>query len=106
MECIARCTTYLNVALLGTNKTINIITQKWKEEINGNPLIESRKIRLSNNRKQSKDAKTQENEGDKIDVLSYNRYKKLEKSFHEPSFHNNEVEDLTSKEDAKVASQI
>ena len=106
VECIARCTTYINVALLGTNKTINIITQKWKEEINGNPLIESRKIRLSNYRKQSKDAKTQENEGNKIDVLSYNRYKELEQSFHEPSFHNNEVEDLTSKEDAKVASQI
>ena len=30
VECIARCTTHLNVVVSGANKTINSITQKWK----------------------------------------------------------------------------
>ena len=30
VECIARCTTYLNVVLLGANKTLDNLIQKWK----------------------------------------------------------------------------
>ena len=33
VECIARCTTYLNVVLFGNQKNLNSITQKWREGV-------------------------------------------------------------------------
>ena len=123
VECIARCTTYLHIVLLGVTKTLNIITQKWKERINGNPLIKSWEIMLSKDgkqpnkvwnvvlsilskvRKQSMDAGTEKNEGILIDTSS-EEYKKLEQTFNEPSFQKNEVEDLVSKREAKIAIQM
>ena len=103
VECIARCTTHLNVVLLGTNKTINIIMQKWKEGISGKSLIERREIILSKDRKQSKEADTQKDEGITIDTLSQ-EYKNLKQKFIELSLQKNEEEDL-SKQEAKIAIQ-
>ena len=60
---------------------------------------------LSKVRKQSMDAGTEKNEGILIDTSS-EEYKKLEQTFNEPSFQKNEVEDLVSKREAKIAIQM
>ena len=104
VECIARCTTYLNVVLLGTNKSLKIITQRWKEGICGKPLVERRRIILKKGGKQSKDGDTQEFEGITIDIFSQ-EYKKLKQAFNGPLFQNNEGEDIVSKQEAKIAVQ-
>ena len=104
VECIARCTTYLNVVLLGTNKSLKIITQRWKEGICGKSLVERRRIILKKGGKQSKDGDTQEFEGITIDIFSQ-EYKKLKQAFNGPLFQNNEGEDIVSKQEAKIAVQ-
>ena len=104
VECIARCTTYLNVVLLGTNKSLKIITQRWKEGICGKPLVERRRIILKKGGKQSKHGDTQEFEGITIDIFSQ-EYKKLKQAFNGPLFQNNEGEDIVSKQEAKIAVQ-
>ena len=105
VECIARCTTHLNVVVLGANKTINSITQKWKEGISGKPLVEIRKIKLNKENKQSKDADFQENERITIDTFSQ-EYKKLQQTFNQPSFQSIEGENLTSQQEAKLAIEM
>ena len=105
VECIARCTTHLNVVALGSNKTINGITQKWKEEISGKPLIEVRKIILNKKRKQSNDAGFQENERITIDTFSQ-EYIKLQQTFNRHSFQNIEGDNLASEEEAKLAVEM
>ena len=104
VECIARCTTYLNVVLLGTNKSLKIITQRWKEGICGKPLVERRRIILKKGGKQSKDGDTQEFEGITIDIFSQ-EYKKLKQAFNGYLFQRNEGEDIVSKQEAKIAVQ-
>ena len=102
VECIARCTTYLNVVLLGANKTLNIVIQKWKQGLSGKSLIERREIILSKDRKQSKNADNQKNEKITIDTLSQ-EYKTLQQNFSELSLKKNEGELLASKQAAKIA---
>ena len=77
--------------------------QKWKEGISGKSLIERREIILSKDRKQSKEADTQKDEGITIDTLSQ-EYKNLKQKFIELSLQKNEEEDL-SKQEAKIAIQ-
>ena len=105
VECIARCTTHLNIVVLGENKTINSITQKWKEGISGKPLIEVRKIILSKERKQSNDADLRENGIITIDTFSQ-EYKILQQKFNQTSFQNIEREFLASKQEAKLAVEM
>ena len=90
---------------MGSNKTINGITQKWKEEISGKPLIEVRKIILNKKRKQSNDAGFQENERITIDTFSQ-EYIKLQQTFNRHSFQNIEGENLASEEEAKLAVEM
>ena len=104
VECIARCTSHLNVVLLGASKTLNIIMQKWKQKISGKPLIEKREIILSKDRNQSKDADTQKNGEITIDILSQ-EYKILQQKFNELSLQKNGGEDLISTQEAKIAIQ-
>ena len=104
VECIARCTTYLNIVLLGANKTLNVIMQNWKQKISGKSLIERREIILSKNRKQSKDAGTQKNEEITIDTLS-KEYSTLQQKFNELSLQKNPREVPLSKQVAKIAIQ-
>ena len=104
VECIARCTTSLNVVLLGANKTLDIIMQKWKQEVTGKSLIERWEIILSKERKKSKDADTQKNEEITIDTLSQ-EYKTFQENFNELSLQKNEREVLLSKQEAKIAIQ-
>ena len=104
VECIARCTSHLNVVLLGANKTLNFIMQKWKQKISGKSLIERREIILSKDRKQSKDADTQKNEEITIDTLSQ-EYKTLQQKFNELLLQKNKKEILISKQEAKIAIQ-
>ena len=105
VECIARCTTHLNVVLLGANKTINSITERWKEGDSGKPLIEIKKIIISNERTQSNDAYFQESEKIIIDTFSL-EYKKLQQIFNRTSFQNNEGENLASPQEAKLAIEM
>ena len=120
VECIGRCTTYLNIVLFGTNKTLNTITQKWKEGNKGNPLIRNWKIIASKDRQQSSkiweiirsplnklrtqfwDADTQKNEIITIDSSSQ-EYRKLEEIFSRTSFQKKEEKDIISMREAKIA---
>ena len=102
VECIARCTTDLNIVLLGFNKSLDNITLKWKEGISGEPLIDTRRIKLNNKRNQSKDPGAKANEEITIDTFSQ-EYRKLQESFNRHSFQNIEREDLVSKEEVKIA---
>ena len=104
VECIARCTTYLNVVSLGDNKTLNIITQTWKQKFRGKSLIEKREIILSTDRKQSKDADIQKNEDIVIDTFSQ-QYKTLQQTFNKLLLQKNEGEVLVSKQKAKRVIQ-
>ena len=105
VECIARCTTHLNIVVLGENKTINSITQKWKEGISGKPLIEVREIILNKERKELNDANLRENRIITIDIFSQ-EYKKLQQKFNEPSFQNIEGEIFASTQEAKLAIEM
>ena len=105
VECIARCTTHLNVVILGANKTINSITQKWKEGISGKPLIEIRKVTLNKERQQSKNADLRENGIITVDTFSP-EYKKLQQTFNRPSLQNIEEEIIASKQEAKLAIEM
>ena len=105
VECIARCTTHLSVVVLGSNKTINGITQKWKGRISGKQLIEVREIILNKKRKQSNDAGFQENERITIDTFSQ-EYIKLQQTFNRHSFQNIEGENLASEQEAKLAVEM
>ena len=102
VECIARCTTDLNIVLLGLNKSLDNITLKWKEGISGEPLIDTRRIKLNDKRNQSKDPGAKANEEITIDTFSQ-EYRKLQESFNRHSFQNIEREDLVSKEEVKIA---
>ena len=93
VECIARCTSHLNVVLLGANKTLNIIMQKWKQKLSGTSLIERRKIILRKDRKQLNDSDKQENDKITIDTLSQ-EYKTLQQKFNELSLQKNKGESL------------
>ena len=104
VECIARCTSHLNVVLLGANKTLNIIMQKWKQKLSGTSLIERRKIILRKDRKQLNDSDKQENDKITIDTLSQ-EYKTLQQKFNELSLQKNKGESLISKQEAKIAIQ-
>ena len=104
VEVIARCATYLNIVLLGGSKALNVIMQKWKQEVRGKLLIERREIILSKDRKQSKDSSTQKNEEITIDTLSQ-EYKNLEQKFEKLLPHKNKGEDLKSKQEAKITIQ-
>ena len=104
VECIARCTTYLNIVLLGANKTLNVVIQKWKQEFSGKLLIERREIILSKDRKQSKDTDSRKNEEITIDTLSQ-EYKNLQQYFHGLSLQKNQGEVFISKQAAKIAIQ-
>ena len=104
VEVIARCTTYLNIVLLGGSKALNVIMQKWKQEVSGKLLIERREIILSKDRKQSKDSSTQKNEEITIDTLSQ-EYKNLEQKFEQLLPHKNKGKDLKSKQEAKITIQ-
>ena len=103
VECIARCTTYLNVILLGNHKNLNSITQKWREGVSGNQLIEIRQIILNKERKQPSDVDTRERII--IDTFSH-EYQKLQQAFNRPSFQNNVEEDLVFQQDAKIAVEM
>ena len=105
MECIARCTTYLNVVLLGNHENLNSITQKWREGVSGKPLIEIRQIILCKERKQPKNVETRENERITIDTFSH-EYQKLQQTFNRPSFQNNVEEDLVFQQEAKTAVEM
>ena len=104
VECIARCTTYLNIVLLGANKTLNNVIQKWKQELSEKSLIERWEIILCKDRKQSKNADTQENEEITIDTLSQ-EYKTLQQNFNELSLQKNEGGLLVLKQAAKIEIQ-
>ena len=104
VEVIARCTTYLNIVLLGGSKALNVIMQKWKQEVSGKLVIERREIILSKDRKQSNDSSTQQNEEITIDTLSQ-EYKNLEQKFEKLLLHKNKGEVLKSKQEAEIAIQ-
>ena len=105
VECIARCTTYLSVILLGNHSNLNSIIQKWREGIGGKPLIEIRQIILKKERKQPKNAGTRENERIIIDTFSH-EYQTLQQTFNRPSFQNNIEEDLVFQQEAKIAVEM
>ena len=105
VECIARCTTYLSVILLGNHSNLNSIIQKWREGIGGKPLIEIRQIILKKERKQPKNADTRENERIIIDTFSH-EYQTLQQTFNRPSFQNNIEEDLVFQQEAKIAVEM
>ena len=105
VECIARCTTYLNVVLLGNHENLNSITQKWREGVSGKPLIEIRQIILYKERKQPKNVEIRENERITIDTFSH-EYQKLQQTFNRPSFQNNVEEDLVFQQEAKIAVEM
>ena len=105
VECIARCTTYLSVILLGNHSNLNSIIQKWREGIGGKPLIEIRQIILKKERKQPKNADTRENERIIIDIFSH-EYQTLQQTFNRPSFQNNIEEDLVFQQEAKIAVEM
>ena len=105
VECIARCTTYLNVVLLGNHENLNSITQKWREGVSGKPLIEIRQIIFYKERKQPKNVETRENERITIDAFSH-EYQKLQQTFNRPSFQNNVEEDLVFQQEAKIAVEM
>ena len=109
VECIARCTTYLNIVLFGVNNV------KWKKGIKGNPLIKSWKIVLSKDKQQSnKIWEMMRSQLKKViaDIEKYQiittdtfsqEYKKLEKTFNETSFQENEEEDIILMRAVKIA---
>ena len=105
VECIARCTTYLSVILLGNHSNLNSIIQKWREGIGGKPLIEIRQIILNKERKQPKNVDTRENERIIIDTFSH-EYQTLQQTFNRPSFKNNIEEDLVFQREAKIAVEM
>ena len=105
VECIARCTTYLSVILLGNHSNLNSIIQKWREGIGGKPLIEIRQIILNKERKQPKNVDTREKERIIIDTFSH-EYQTLQQTFNRPSFKNNIVEDLVFQREAKIAVEM
>ena len=105
VECTARCTAYLNIVVLEANKTINSITQKWKEGISEKPLIELRKIILNKERRQANDADLLENGIITIDTFSQ-EYKILQQTFNQLPLRNVEREILVSKQEAKLAIQM
>ena len=105
VECIARCTTYLSVILLGNHSNLNSIIQKWREGIGGKPLIEIRQIILKKERKQPKNADTRENERIIIDTFSH-EYQTLQQTFNRHSFQNNRDEDLVFQQEAKIAVEM
>ena len=105
VECIARCTTYLNVVLFGNQKNLNSITQKWREGVSGKPLIEIRQIILNKERKLPRNVDTRENERIVIDTFSH-EYEKLQQTFSRPSFQNNVEENLVFQEEAKIAVEM
>ena len=105
VECIARCTTHINVVVLGAGKTIRSIIQKWKKGISGEPLIKVREIILKKERKQSKDAGFQESERITIDTFSQ-EYKTLQQTFNRNSFQNIEEENFASQQEAKLAVEM
>ena len=105
VECIARCTTYLSVILLGNHSNLNSIIQKWREGIGGKPLIEIRQIILNKERKQLKNVDTRENERIIIDTFSH-EYQTLQQTFNRPSFKNNIEEDLVFQREAKIAVEM
>ena len=105
VECIARCTTYLSVILLGNHSNLTSIIQKWREGIGGKPLIEIRQIILNKERKQLKNVDTRENERIIIDTFSH-EYQTLQQTFNRPSFQNNIEEDLVFQQEAKIAVEM
>ena len=105
VECIARCTTYLSVILLGNHSNLDSIIQKWREGIGGKPLIEIRQIILNKERKQPKNADTREKERIIIDTFSH-EYQTLQQTFNRPSFKNNIEEDLVFQQEAKIAVEM
>ena len=105
VECIARCTTYLSVILLGNHSNLTSIIQKWREGIGGKPLIEIRQIILNKERKQLKNVDTRENERIIIDTFSH-EYQTLQQTFNRPSFQNNIEEDLAFQQEAKIAVEM
>ena len=105
VECIAICTTYLSVILLGNHSNLNSIIQKWREGIGGKPLIEIRQIILNKERKQPKNVDTREKERIIIDTFSH-EYQTLQQTFNRPSFQNNIEEDLVFQQEAKIAVEM
>ena len=105
VECIARCTTYLSVILLGNHSNLDSIIQKWREGIGGKPLIEIRQIILNKERKQPKNVDTREKERIIIDTFSH-EYQTLQQTFNRPSFKNNIEEDLVFQQEAKIAVEM
>ena len=105
VECIARCTTYLSVILLGNHSNLNSIIQKWREGIGGKPLIEIRQIIVNKERKQPKNVDTREKERIIIDTFSH-EYQTLQQTFNRPSFKNNIEEDLVFQREAKIAVEM
>lgn len=105
VECIARCTAHLKIVVFGANKTINSITQKWKEGICWKPLIKLREIILNKARKQSKDVGFQENERITIDTFSQ-EYITLQQTFNRYLFQNIEEDNFASQQEAKGAVEM
>ena len=70
--------------------------------ISGKPLIEVREIILNKEKKQTKDTGLQENERIAIDTFSQ-EYIKLQQTFNRNSFQNNDEENLTLQQEAKLA---
>ena len=85
----------------GTNKTLNTITQKWKEGIKGNPLIKNWKIMPSKDRQQS--SKIWEIIRSPLNKVRTQEYRKLKETFNGTSFQRKEEEDIISMREVKVA---
>ena len=73
--------------------------------ISGKPLIEVREIILNKEKKQTKDTGLQENERIAIDTFSQ-EYIKLQQTFNRNSFQNNDEENLTLQQEAKLAVEM
>ena len=73
--------------------------------ISGKPLIEVREIILNKEKKQTKDIGLQENERIAIDTFSQ-EYIKLQQTFNRNSFQNNDEENLTLQQEAKIAVEM